>query len=84
MSTFTSLALSLSVLPAVRNPRHLLRQHVGLQRGLEAFAQHPEEFPAGKHGGPRDVEEAFARAGLGLPAEWTWARSLSADATGTA
>jgi hypothetical protein len=47
--------------------------------GAPAFAQHPEEFPAGKHGGPRDVEEAFARAGLGLPAEWTWARSLSAD-----
>jgi hypothetical protein len=40
------------------------------------LAQHPEtaHLP-GDPGGPAQVEAAFARAGLALPAEWQWSRS---------
>lgn len=41
------------------------------------FAQHLEEFPKDKSGGPRAIEDAFAQAGLALPAEWHWAWSQS-------
>jgi len=39
------------------------------------LAQHPE---TGDPDGPRVIEDAFARAGLSLPAEWRWSRSHSA------
>lgn len=41
------------------------------------LAQHPETYHvADDQCGPRMVEDAFARAGLSLPAEWEWSRSL--------
>jgi Family of unknown function (DUF6734) len=41
------------------------------------FAQSPEDFHAvDAPDGPRPIEDAFARAGVSLPAEWVWARSL--------
>jgi hypothetical protein len=40
------------------------------------LAQHPERWPVeGPSSAPRVIEDAFARDGLGLPAEWEWARS---------
>ena len=39
------------------------------------LAQHPE---TGDPDGPRVIDDAFARAGLSLPAEWRWSRSHSA------
>jgi hypothetical protein len=47
--------------------------------GAPVLAQHPEIYPADDaRCGPRLVEDAFARAGLSLPAEWEWSRSRSA------
>ena len=44
--------------------------------GAPVFAQHPETYHvADDQCGPRLVEDAFARAGLSLPAEWEWSRS---------
>jgi hypothetical protein len=41
------------------------------------FAQNPEDFHSvDQADGPRPIEDAFRRAGLSLPAEWEWARSL--------
>jgi hypothetical protein len=41
------------------------------------LAQSPEDFHAvDEPDGPRPIEDAFRRAGLSLPAEWEWARSL--------
>jgi hypothetical protein len=41
------------------------------------FAQSPEDFHSvDQADGPRPIEDAFRRAGLSLPAEWEWARSL--------
>jgi len=41
------------------------------------LAQSPEDFHAvDEPDGPRPIEDAFGRAGLSLPAEWQWARSL--------
>ncbi len=39
------------------------------------FAQHPEEVPAARPGGPAVVEDAFRSCGLALPPEWRWYRS---------
>jgi len=41
------------------------------------FAQHLDEFPVDKWGGPLVIEDAFLRAGLALPVEWRWIRSQS-------
>lgn len=41
------------------------------------LAQHPEDFHRrDEPDGPRSIEDSFGRAGLSLPAEWQWARSL--------
>lgn len=40
--------------------------------GAPVLAQHPE---ADDSDGLQAIEDAFARAGLGLPAEWEWSRS---------
>lgn len=40
------------------------------------FAQCPEDFHhVDERYGPREIEEAFARHNLALPAEWEWSRS---------
>ena len=42
----------------------------------QVLAAHPEQWWAGDPwSGPRAIEDAFARAGADLPAEWEWARS---------
>lgn len=44
--------------------------------GAPVLAQHPETYSvADEHYGVRVIEDAFARAGLSLPAEWQWSRS---------
>lgn len=54
----------------------LWRALPGRLTSAPVLAQHPERWAAGDpDGGPRVIEQAFARAGLGLPAEWEWARS---------
>lgn len=42
------------------------------------FAQHKDVFQVTDYSGPRVIEDAFARAGLTLPAEWQWFRSHQA------
>ena len=45
--------------------------------GAPVLGQHLENFHvADEWSGARIIEEAFASAGLALPAEWEWARSL--------
>jgi hypothetical protein len=39
------------------------------------FTQCPERHPRDEPCAPRDVDNAFARAGLSLPAEWEWSGS---------
>ena len=47
--------------------------------GAPVLAQHRETYSvADEHYGVRIVEDAFARAGLSLPAEWEWSRSCDA------
>jgi hypothetical protein len=47
--------------------------------GAPVLAQYPETYHvADDKCGPRIVEDAFAQAGLGLPAEWEWSRSRPA------
>jgi hypothetical protein len=47
--------------------------------GAPVLAQHPETYhQADDRCGPRIVEDAFARAGVPLPAEWQWSRSRPA------
>ncbi|HEY0342098.1 MAG TPA: DUF6734 family protein [Steroidobacteraceae bacterium] len=43
------------------------------------FAQCPEDHSVDEWCGPRDIEAAFAKHSLTLPAEWEWARSRSTD-----
>jgi hypothetical protein len=43
--------------------------------GASVFTQCPERHPPDEPCAPRDVESAFARAGLPLPAEWEWSSS---------
>jgi len=40
------------------------------------LAQHVDSFPVTDGCGPRVIEDGFARAGLTLPTEWRWFRSL--------
>ena len=40
------------------------------------LAQHPEVFHCTDAIGPGVIEDAFGRAGLSLPAEWEWMRSV--------
>jgi hypothetical protein len=42
------------------------------------FAQHLDEFGVTADCGPRVIESAFGAAGLALPVEWQWFRSLFA------
>jgi hypothetical protein len=53
----------------------LWRPLPGDMTSAPAFAQHMDEFPMTGQCGPRIIEDAFARAGLSLPAEWEWVRS---------
>jgi hypothetical protein len=43
--------------------------------GADVFTQCPEQHRLDEPCGPRDVESAFARIGLSLPAEWEWSAS---------
>lgn len=43
--------------------------------GASVFTQCPERHPPDEPCAPRDVEAAFARAGLSLPVEWEWSSS---------
>jgi hypothetical protein len=49
----------------------------GRLKSAPVLAQHPEPYHvADESSGPRVIEDAFAREGLHLPAEWEWARAL--------
>jgi hypothetical protein len=43
--------------------------------GAPVFTQCPEQHGLDEPCGPREVERAFAQAGLSLPAEWAWSAS---------
>lgn len=55
----------------------LWRPLPGRLASAPVMAQHPEDFHrTDELDGPRPIEDSFGRAGLSLPAEWQWARSL--------
>ena len=55
----------------------LWRPLPGRLASAPVLAQHPEDFHrTDELDGPGPIEDSFGRAGLSLPAEWQWARSL--------